>query len=87
MLVLTRRVSESLKIGDNVEITALEVSGGQVSFGIIAPKNIQVHRKEVYLRIQAEKNLLVNADSPSTPSISRIRVECPPKKYKIAQEI
>lgn len=55
MLVLSRRFSESLIIGDNVKITVLGISGNQVRIGIDAPKEIGVHREEVYLRMEAEK--------------------------------
>jgi len=54
MLALTRRKSESIIIGDNVEIVVLGIQGEQVKLGIIAPKDISVHRKEVYLQIQEE---------------------------------
>ncbi len=54
MLVLTRRHNESIMIGDSVEITVIEVKGDQVKLGINAPKNIKVHRKEIYLAIQRE---------------------------------
>ncbi len=54
MLVLTRRHNESIMIGDSVEITVIEVKGDQVKLGINAPKEIKVHRKEIYLAIQRE---------------------------------
>ena len=55
MLILTRRIGESLKIGDNVEVTILGVKGNQVRIGILAPKEVPVHRAEIYRRIRAEK--------------------------------
>ncbi len=55
MLILTRRVGETLIIGDDILITALGVKGNQMRIGIDAPKEISVHRVEVYLRIQQEK--------------------------------
>lgn len=55
MLVLSRRLNETLIIGDDIKITVLSISGNQVRIGIDAPKEINVHREEVYLRIQAEK--------------------------------
>jgi carbon storage regulator len=54
MLVLSRRPDEALIIGDDIKITVLGISGNQVRIGISAPKEVSVHREEVYNRIQAE---------------------------------
>ena len=54
MLVLTRRLNQSIKIGDDIEITVIEVRGDQVRLGVAAPRDVSVHRKEVYLQIQQE---------------------------------
>ena len=55
MLVLSRQKDESIMIGDDVEITIVDVRGDKVRLGITAPKSISVHRKEVYEAIQREK--------------------------------
>ena len=56
MLILTRRVGESLVVGDDVTLTVLGVKGNQVRIGVNAPKTVSVHREEIYQRIQREKN-------------------------------
>ena len=56
MLILTRRVGETLVIGDDIRITVLGVRGNQVRMGVNAPKNVAVHREEIYERIQSEKD-------------------------------
>jgi carbon storage regulator len=55
MLILTRRVGESLMIGTEVTVTVMAVKGNQVRIGINAPKDVQVHREEIFERVQAEK--------------------------------
>lgn len=61
MLILSRKTGEKLMIGDDVELTILGIKGNQVRVGVSAPKDVPVHREEVYLRIQSEKQETVKA--------------------------
>ncbi|MCW8964258.1 MAG: carbon storage regulator CsrA [Gammaproteobacteria bacterium] len=54
MLILTRRVGETLMIGDNVSVTVLRVKGNQVRLGVNAPKDVSIHREEIFEKIQQE---------------------------------
>lgn len=56
MLILTRRVGEKLIIGEDIVVTILALNGGQIRVGIDAPKNVEVHREEVWKRIKEEGN-------------------------------
>lgn len=55
MLILTRRVGETLMVGDEITVTVLGVKGNQVRLGVNAPRDVSVHREEIYQRIQQEK--------------------------------
>ena len=55
MLVLTRKLHETIKIGDEIEVTVLAVNGDQVKLGIQAPKSVDIHRQEIYEEIRNEK--------------------------------
>ncbi len=54
MLVLTRKENESIMIGNDIEVKVLDLKDNQVKIGIVAPRSVAVHRREVYLAIQAE---------------------------------
>lgn len=56
MLILTRKVGESLLIGDDIEVTVLNVRGNQVKIGVKAPSEVAVHREEIYRRIKQSKD-------------------------------
>ena len=71
MLILTRRVGESLRIGDEVSVTVLGIKGSQVRIGVNAPKSISVHREEVYDRINEEKSKN-SEDIPKNPEKSAL---------------
>lgn len=60
MLVLTRRLNEAIQIGENIEVKIVAVEGDQIKLGITAPKEIDVHRKEIYLEIQQENKEALN---------------------------
>ena len=56
MLILTRKVNETLMVGDDVSVTVLGIKGGQIRIGINAPRDVSVHRQEVYEKILQERN-------------------------------
>lgn len=70
MLILTRRVGESIVVGDDVTVTVFEVRGDAVRIGIEAPRSVQVHRKEVYEELQRANEQAV---SPSDDAIDALR--------------
>lgn len=55
MLILTRRMGETLMVGDEITVTVLGVKGNQVRLGVNAPKDVEVHREEIYEKIQSER--------------------------------
>ena len=67
MLALTRKMGESLMIGNDVEITIIEVKGNQVKIGIRAPKSVPIYRKEIYLQIQEDNKEV--AQQEATPEV------------------
>lgn len=68
MLILTRRVGESVVIGDDIGVTVLGVKGNQVRIGVTAPKDVTVHRQEIYERIKSEQEAPPPAEPPEEPS-------------------
>jgi carbon storage regulator len=77
MLILTRRVGETVMIGDDVTITVLGVKGNQVRVGINAPKNVAVHREEIYERIKREQQP-GRDEAPDAPGTAQKAAECAP---------
>jgi len=66
MLILTRRVGETLVIGDDIRLTVLGTRGNQVRIGVNAPKDVAVHREEIYKRIQSEKDCSRSISEPKS---------------------
>lgn len=60
MLVLTRKLNEAIQIGENIEVKIVGIEGDQIKLGITAPKEVDVHRKEIYLQIQEENKQALN---------------------------
>jgi carbon storage regulator len=73
MLVLTRKLQEAIKIGNDIEITVLAVEGDQVKLGISAPRNIEIHRKEIFISIQVENNNAANTSLNKLQQLLKIK--------------
>lgn len=63
MLVVTRRIGEKIMIGDDVEVVIIGINGNQVRIGVKAPKYVEVHREEIFLRIKAEREKAINGQA------------------------
>lgn len=72
MLVLTRKKDQTIVINDNIEITVLDIQGDQVRIGINAPRNVSIHRKEVYLEIQEENRKAAETENVSLDNIMKL---------------
>ncbi|EQB63533.1 MAG: Carbon storage regulator-like protein [candidate division Zixibacteria bacterium RBG-1] len=81
MLILTRRLGESITIGDNIKVTVLSIHGQQVKLGVVAPQKIMVHREEIYLKIQ-EENKRKKEGNSSDPVLDQPSPAEKIKKYK-----
>lgn len=71
MLALSRRIGESIMIGNDIEITVIEVKGEQVRLGIRAPKSVPIHRKEIYLQIKEANQEIVESKEDSMENIRK----------------
>jgi len=72
MLVLTRKLGESIAIDDNIKITVVQIKGKQVRLGIQAPKDTKIHREEVYLAIQEQNKQAVDTTSDSARRVAKL---------------
>lgn len=71
MLALSRRIGESIMIGNDIEITVIEIKGEQVRLGIRAPKSVPIHRKEIYLQIKEANQEIVESKEDSMENIRK----------------
>ncbi|MBC87521.1 MAG: carbon storage regulator [Bdellovibrionaceae bacterium] len=72
MLVLTRKLGESIAIDDHIKIRVVQIKGKQVRLGIEAPKDTKIHREEVYLAIQNQNEESASTDTESTKAVSKL---------------
>ncbi len=73
MLVLTRKLQEAIKIGEDIELTVLFIDGDQVKIGISAPKHIEIHRKEVFLSIQQENSKAASTSLNTFQTLKKLK--------------
>jgi len=81
MLILSRRIGENVRIGEDVTVTVLEVKGNQVRIGVNAPKSIAVHREEIFQRI-AHKTTLAAESPPEATTPIRPTIKIRPRKTR-----
>ncbi len=72
MLILTRKVGETVAIGDDIQISIVEIKGNQIKLGIQAPKNVQVHRAEVYQKIHDENRLAAQVSTEALGDLEEL---------------
>ena len=80
MLILTRKLGESITIGDDIKITVLGIHGRQVRLGVIAPPKVVVHREEIYQKIQEENKSAAQAEPKDVSQVSKKFKEKPKQK-------
>lgn len=69
MLILTRKVGESIAIGDDIQIHVVDIRGSQVKLGILAPKEVEIYREEIFLKIQEENRLAAQVSTDALSSV------------------
>ena len=72
MLILTRKIGESIAIGDDIQIHVVDIRGNQVKLGILAPKDVEIYREEVYLKIQEENRLAAEISTDVLSSVEQL---------------
>ncbi|HQP29949.1 MAG TPA: carbon storage regulator CsrA [Deltaproteobacteria bacterium] len=72
MLILTRKIGESIAIGDDIQIHVVDIRGSQVKLGIMAPKDVEIYREEVYLKIQEENRLAAQVSRDALSSVESL---------------
>ena len=87
MLILTRRVGETLKVGNDVDVTVLGVKGNQIRIGIKAPKNVAVHREEIFDRIQREAELAQRTEAAPGHSQKSESAQSEPHAPQVGGEV
>ncbi len=78
MLILTRKVGEAVAIGDEIQIYVVDIKGTQVKLGIKAPKSVEVHRQEVYLKIQEENVRAAQVSTDALATVEGLIHKCEP---------
>lgn len=78
MLILTRKINERIVIGDDIEVSVVEIRGDQVKVGIVAPRTVKVYRREVYDQIQAENRAAAQGDAAALTGLKGLFPADPP---------